>query len=217
VDSSRPDVIKGAMTPRRPLLASVLLGACATLDPAAPPPVALGSDRIAVAAESWHTELCLSAAMVRAGPLSPLAAGAPTATAFAFGFGLEDWMRADRPGFFEALGALTGGPAVASVRATAGPLPPGTEESVELRLPHGSLAAIAAFLRDSIAGPLAAAAPPGGRWLLLPARRRYSLGFTCNTWVMQAVAEAGLPVPVAGIRLRGEAMEALRVEAARQA
>jgi hypothetical protein len=58
---------------------------------------------------------------------------------------------------------------------------------------------------------------PGGGWLLLPARTPYSLGFTCNTWVMQALARAGLPVPVAGIRLRGEAMAALRAEAARQA
>jgi hypothetical protein len=124
-------------------------------------------------------------------------------------------MRADRPGFTEALGAVAGGPAVASVRALAGALPAGAEESVALRLPDGGLDAIAAFVTGGIAGPLAPA-PPGGGWLLLPARRRYSLGFTCNTWVMQALAEAGLPVPVDGIRLRGEAMAALRLEAARQ-
>jgi len=202
------------MTPRRPLLASALLGACAAPGPGAPLPV-LGPDRIAVAAEAWHTDLCLPAAMLRGGPLAPLADGAPLAQGFAFGFGLEDWMRADRPGFTEALGAIAGGPAVVSVRATAGALPPGAEESVSLRLPGGGVDALAAFIRRSIAGPLAAA-PPGGPWLLLPAGRRYSLGFTCNTWVMEALAQAGLPVPVRGIRLRGEAMAALRAEAARQ-
>jgi hypothetical protein len=202
------------MTPRRPLLASALLGACAAPGPPAPPRP-LGADRITVAAESWHTDLCLPAAVVRAGPLAPLAAGAPLAAAFAFGFGLESWMRADRPGSAEALGALAGGPAVVSVRATAGPLPPGAEESLSLRLPMEGLAAVTGFILGSIAAPLAPA-PPGGGSLLLPARQRYTLGFTCNTWVMQALAEAGLPVPVQGIRLRGAAMAALRAEAARQ-
>ncbi|CAH0297095.1 DUF2459 domain-containing protein [Roseomonas sp. CECT 9278] len=203
------------MLSRRPLLASILLGACAL--PAPPrPPAGLGTDGVLVAAEAWHTDLCLPAPVVRAGRLAPLAAGAPSAAGFAFGFGLEDWMRADRPGFTEALGAVTGGPAVVSVRATAAALPAGAEESLALRLPAGGVAAIEGFILASIAEPLAPA-PPGGGWLLLRARRRYSLGFTCNSWVMQALAEAGLPVPVAGIRLRGEAMAALRAEAARQA
>lgn len=201
------------MTPRRPLLACALLGACAVPDPAPPRP--LGAETIVVAAEAWHTDLCLPPGVVRAGPLAPLAAGSLAARGYAFGFGLEAWMRADRPGSAEALGALAGGPAVVSVRATTGPLPAGAEDSVVLRLPEAGLAAIIAFILASIDAPLAPA-PPGGGWLLLPARPRYALGFTCNTWVMQALAEAGLPVPVSGIRLRGEAMGALRAEAARQ-
>uniref|UniRef100_UPI0018E01977 DUF2459 domain-containing protein n=1 Tax=Roseomonas rosulenta TaxID=2748667 RepID=UPI0018E01977 len=146
----------------------------------------------------------------------PLAVAAPGAEGFAFGFGLEAWMRASRPGLTEALGAVGGGPAMVSVRATAGPMPSGAEDSVALRLPRSGQAAIAFFILGSVAGPLEPA-PPGGGWLLLPARQRYALGFTCNTWVMQAVAASGLPVPVAGIRLRNEAMAALRAEAARQA
>jgi hypothetical protein len=202
------------MTPRRSLLASALLGACAAPVPAPPLPL-LAPGGIAVAAEAWHTDLCLPAALLRAGPLAPFAAAAPAAQGFAFGFGLESWMRADRPGLTEALGALSGGPAVVSVRATPGLLPPGAEEGVALRLPPGGAEAIAAFILGSIAAP-PEPAPPGGTWLLLPARRRYALGFTCNTWVMEALAAAGLPVPAAGIRLRGEAMAALRAEAQRQ-
>jgi hypothetical protein len=202
------------MVPRRALPLLFLAGGCAGPAPGAPPP--LGAARITVAAEAWHTDLCLPAAMVRAGPLAPLAAQAPAAQGFAFGFGLEAWMRAGRPGLAEALGALAGGPAVVSVRATPGPLPPGAEESVALRLPGDGPGALAAFVLADLAVP-PAPAPPGGGWLLLPARRRYTLGFTCNTWVMAALAAAGLPVPVAGIRLRGEAMAALRAEAVRQA
>ena len=202
------------MTPRRPLLVSAVLGACAAPDRAPQRP--LGAETIAVAAEAWHTDLCLPPAALRAGPLAPPASGGPAAGGYAFRFGLESWMRAERPGFTEALGAIAGGPAVVSVRATAGPLPAGAEESLALRLPDGGLVAILGFILGSIDAPLAPA-PPGGGWLLLRARQPYSLGFTCNTWVMQALAEAGLPVPVAGIRLRGEAMAALRREAARQA
>jgi hypothetical protein len=203
------------MVARRALLSSALLGACgAPGEPRLAAP--LSREALIVAAESWHTDLCLPAASVRAGALAPLALDAPSATAFAFGFGLESWMRAARPGSAEALAGLAGGPAVVAVRALPGPVPPGAEERVALRLPAGGLAAIAAFILAQLDGPLSPA-PASGAWLLLPASRRYSLGFTCNTWVMAGLAAAGLPVPVGGIRFRGEAMAALRREAARQA
>lgn len=200
------------MTPRRALLAAALPAACAT--PGAAPP--LSAEQVTVSAESWHTDLCLPAPAVRQGPLAPFAAEAPAARAFAFGFGLEAWMRAERPGVIEALAALGGGPALVSVRALAGPVPPGTEESVTLRLPAGGTGAVIAFIAGQVEHP-PPPAPASGTWLLVPSRLRYAPGFTCNSWVMRALAEAGLPVPVSAIRLRGEAMAALRTEAARQA
>lgn len=204
------------LLPRRAILATTMLGACAAPGLRPDPPVLSSSEALLVAAESWHLDLCLTGAAVRSGPLAPFGTAAPLARGFAFGFGLESWMRAARPGSGEALGAIAGGPAVLSIRALPGATPPGAEEFVSLRLPAGGLAAVAAFiLSDLAAAP--AAAPEGGGWLLLPSARRYSLGFTCNTWVMAALAAAGLPVPVGGIRLRGEAMAALRAEAARQA
>ncbi|MBR0674150.1 DUF2459 domain-containing protein [Neoroseomonas soli] len=201
------------MTPRRALLAAALPTACATPRAPARP---LSGEMVIVSAESWHTDLCLAARAVRDGPLAPFAAEAPAAHAFAFGFGLEAWMRAERPGVIEALAAIGGGPALVSARALAGPIPPGAEESVTLRLPSGGIAAIAAFIAGQVEAP-PPPAPPSGAWLLVPSRLRYTPGFTCNTWVMHALAEAGLPVPVATIRLRGETMVALRTEAARQA
>lgn len=195
------------MPSRRTLLAA-LPATCAA--PPRPAP-ALGPDTLQVAAEAWHTDLCLPAALLR-GPLAPLA---PYGAAFAFGFGLERWMRAARPGAAEALGALVGGPAVVSLRALPAPVPPGAEEAVALRLPAGGADTIAAFIAGQLAEPLPAA-PPLGALVLLRSRLPYTLGFTCNTWVVRALDLAGLPVPVAGIRLRGEAMAALRAEAARQ-
>lgn len=167
-----------------------------------------------MAAEAWHTDLCLPVAALRPGPLAPLAP--PGVRVLAFGFGLEAWMRAERPGAAEMLGAIAGGPAVVSVRALTSDLPPGAEEAVALRLPGGGTMAVVRFVAGQLATP-PVAAPAGGAWLLLPSRLRYTLAFTCNTWVMRALAEAGLPVPVNGIRLRGEAMAALRAEARQQA
>lgn len=203
------------MIPRRAILAASLAGACAAPG-AVPPRPPLGEDTLTVAAESWHTDLCLPGPAVRGSALAALAAAAPTAQAFAFGFGLEAWMRADRPGSGDAIAALGGGAALVSVRALPGPVPPGAEEALPLRLPEGGLAAIIAFIAGQVDPPLPPV-PASGAWLLVPSRLRYSLCFTCNTWVMQALAEAGLPVPVAGIRFRSEAMAALRAEAARQA
>lgn len=199
------------MPPRRALLAAGLAGACAT--PAPPAPV-LSAETVTVSAEAWHTDLILPAHALAAGPLAPLVRAAPGAAGFALGFGLESWMRAERPGSGEALSALSGGPAVVSIRALAGPLPPGAEEAVTLRLPQGGRDAIARFVADQLAEP--PWARPDGGWTLLGSRLRYRPGFTCNSWVMQALALAGLPVPVAGMRFRGETMAALRREAVRQ-
>jgi hypothetical protein len=204
------------MPSRRALLA-VVLGACAPpqMLPAGPPLVA--EHALTVAAESWHTDLCLPARSLIGTPLAPVTAGAPAAPAFAFGFGLESWMRADRPGLAEALEALGSGPAVVSVRALQGAVPPGAEEEVPLRLPASGIAAIAGFVAGQIVGPLPPAPPPAAGMLILPSTIPYSLRFTCNTWVMRALAEGGLPVPVDGIILRRQAMAAIRAEAARQA
>lgn len=203
------------MPSRRAVLGAAFLGACAAPGPR-PDAAPLSAEAVLVAAESWHLDLCLPGAAVRSGPLAPIAWDAPAAAAFAFGFGLESWMRAARPGSAEALPALIGGPAVVAARALAGLAPPGAEEAAALRLPAGGHAAIAAFILGQLDEP-PAPAPAHGARLLLRSARRYSLGFTCNTWVMACLAAAGLAVPVAGMRLRGEAMAALRREAARQA
>ncbi len=200
------------MPTRRAILASALGGGCTTRPMPAPP---LGAGRLLVAAESWHTDLCLPTAALAGTPLAPVAGVPGRGGAMALGFGLDSWMRADRPGSAELLAALSGGPAVVWMRALDGPFPAGAEDVVPLRLPAGGTAAIAAFVAGQVAAPLPALRP--GRSVLVPSRLPYALDFTCNTWVMQALALAGLPVPVAGIRLRSGAMAAIHAEAARQA
>jgi hypothetical protein len=203
------------MIPRRALPA-LLAGACA-VPPTGPGPPLSPGHALTVIAESWHTEICLPAHALGSTPLAPVRAGAPSAAAFSFGFGLESWMRADQPGLSEALDTLTGGAAVVSIQALHGAVPPGAEEAIALRLPAGGIAAIAAFVAGQMREPVPPSLPPGAGLRLVPSVIAYSLRFTCNTWVMRALAEAGLPVPIAGIVLRRETMAAVRMEASRQA
>lgn len=195
------------MPPRRTFLAASLAGGCAAPPRPSPPLPAGGA---IVSAEAWHTDLCLAGQTLAGGALGTLPAVLPGGSSFAFGFGLESWMRAARPGSAEALSALSGGPAVVSIRALSGPVPPGSEDAVALLLPPGGPDAIARFVAGQLLDP--PAARPDGGWTLLRSRLRYSLDFTCNSWVMRALAEAGLDVPVQGIRFRGETMAALRAK-----
>ena len=208
--------ISGGMLPRRTLLALLPSACAATPRQRTGPPTGAGNFLVVIA-ESWHTEICLPAHALVSTPLAPLRAGAPAAEAFGFGFGLESWMRADRPGLNEALEALASGPAVISVRALRDSVPPGSEEKVALGLPEAGIAAIAAFIAGNISEPVPPSMPVCAGLRLVPSSIAYSLHFTCNTWVMRALAEAGLPVPVAGIVLRRQAMAAVRAEAERQA
>lgn len=203
--------------PLRRALPALLVGACAArLTPSAGPPLQPGPALIVIA-ESWHTEICLPAHALASTALAPVRAGAPSAAAFSFGFGLESWMRADRHRLTEAFEALTGGVAVVSIRALHGAVPPGAEEAIALRLLAGGIVAIAAFVAGQMRVPVPPSLPPGAGLRLVPSVIAYSLRFTCNTWVTRALAEAGLPVPFAGIVLRGQAMAAVRAEAVRQA
>ncbi len=104
------------------LLSPGLLAACAGAPPRPAP--TLSEEVRWIAAEAWHLDLCLPAGSLAGGPLAPVAGGAPWAAAFAFGFGLEAWMRAARPGSGEALGALSGGPAVVRSARFQAPSPP---------------------------------------------------------------------------------------------
>jgi hypothetical protein len=201
----------------RRALPALLAGACAARPtPSAGPPLQPGHTLIVIA-ESWHTEICLPAHALDSTPLAPVRAGAPSAAAFSFGFGLESWMRAGRPGLSEGFEALTGGVAVVSIRALRGAVPPGAEEVIALRLPPGGVAAIAAFVAGQMRVPVPPSLPPGAGLRLVHSVIAYSLRFSCNTWVVRALAEAGLPVRFEGIVLRRETMAAVRAEALRQA
>lgn len=147
----------------------------------------------------WHTEIAMLAADI-SGPLTIYRDIFPGAQTIAFGFGKRTFMTAK----VETLGELLIGPIpgpgaiqATGLRTTPGIAYPG--RSIEVPLPPGGAEALSAFLWRSIApsvsgGPrlIAEGHFPGSAFYA--AQRGYSLGYTCNTWVIDALQQSGAAV-----------------------
>ncbi len=176
-----------------------LAGCAAILPPAACGPTESGS-AVWLVDRGWHTELLVPTIAI-AGPLSA-ATSRFTGTPFiAFGFGKRDWITAEEQDLATILTGPIPGPGVVEVTGWPG-LPAG---AIRLPLDAAGLAGMLRFLTLSLADP---AAPPvvmsryGQHFH--DASRSYSLAYTCNTWVAEALAAGGLAVRPAGVvRTRG--------------
>lgn len=161
-------------------------------------------DRFHLYASDWHTEVVVPAEWLP--ELQPLAPGLAWVT---LGFGQRDFFMAERPGVAEALGAMV--PSAAVIRAQFLAAPPAARGDVEMLALRGSRAGLSAFLAAAFAreadGRLAPPVLSGlpGR-AFLPAARRYSLAYTCNTWTADALAAAGLAVSAGGVVRREQVM-----------
>lgn len=178
---------------------AVLLSGCAAI----PPPAACVTGETGAAIwlvdRGWHTELLVPAYAVT-GPLAAATGRFPGAGLIAFGYGKRDWITAEEQSIGTILAGPIPGPGVVEVTGRAG-LPAGA-----IRLPVGDgMAGLLRFLTASLADP---AAPPAvtsrfGQHFH-DSSIGYSLAYTCNTWVAEALASAGLPVRVTGVvRTRG--------------
>jgi hypothetical protein len=193
-----------AVSRRATLAALPLLGACALPRAGGGPAACPGGERFHLYASDWHSEVAVPIDW-----LAELAPFAPGAAWVMLGFGQRDFFMADRPGVAEALGAVVPSPAV--IRAQFLAAPPVAGGDVEVLALRGARAPLASFLAASfaregdgrLAPPLRAGLP--GR-AFLPAARRYSLAYTCNTWTADALAAAGLPVSSTGVVRREHVM-----------
>ncbi len=128
------------------------------------------------------------------------------------GFGARGWYMAAVPNSWDGVAALTGTAGVVLAR----PLPSapealfGPDRVVALRVSPEGMASLRDFLRATLAaGPgipvrLANGPYPGSAFYA--AATRYGLGYTCNTWTVDALRAAGLPVSAWGVVSAGEAM-----------
>ncbi|MCW8088048.1 DUF2459 domain-containing protein [Sabulicella glaciei] len=152
-----------------------------------------------------HTEINLPASALRGRPAA-LARGAP---AVRLGFGKRGFFdQPDGPGLAAYALAPLPGPAVIETVPAAGAPDPGLSAPA-IGLPLSDAAGLNRFLDRSLpAGPV-----PEGRFI--PAAQGYSLAYTCNTWVAEALEQGGLPVSPLGVsRAPGVLRQAARVPGA---
>lgn len=164
----------------------------------------------------WHTEIQLP--VLPEEPLGRLLAPwFPAGGRLGFGFGERAYFTNPAPQFADMLRAARPGEAALVVDAGEAAGHAG-RQAVTLPLPEAMRAALA----ETLAGEFEreAAGSGGARridaTLLRPeghffaARRPYSLSYTCNTWTLQMLAEAGLPVRWQGVILASGAMAEAR-------
>ncbi|MSO92097.1 MAG: DUF2459 domain-containing protein [Rhodospirillales bacterium] len=200
----------------RVLLAALVLAACA-FEPAAversevPRP-----HTIYVFSNGWHTGIVVARDDI---PLAriPETADLPGAAFFEFGWGDREYFPAPKPTTGMALTAAFASSG-AVVHMAGWPAPPHQFHRIEaIAVPVDAPAldrlaqAIGASF-DRGTGARAQIAGPGLQTesFFYPARGRFHVFNTCNTWTASTLAAAGIPVPPTGVITAGDLMGHLR-------
>ena len=167
------------------LVLTSAIAACALPDA---PPCQTGGNAIALVQRGIHVELLVPRAIVAAG-LPVVAERHAGAAYIGFGFGKEGIIGVTNPNPLALLLAIAPGPAVVEVNSVAA-MP---ANAVRLALPEAARAPLLTFLRDAkaVAPELPDAARPGRSHHA--AVSLYTLAYNCNTWLADALAQAGLP------------------------
>ena len=173
------------------------------------------TEKIYVISGGWHTELGLSLEAL-SGPLAALKPDFPGARYLIFGWGARDYYMARNPGIGDLLRAVAPGPAVMLVIPLQ--ISPeaffGASNVFVLRAPAEGIQRISQFLRDYLAieekgTPDRISTGPYPQSVFYASTGTYNLGHTCNTWTVEALRVAGLPVNAAGVVFAGQVLDQL--------
>lgn len=200
------------------LVLALLLASCAP--PPGPPPGQTGPGAetvIFVASNGWHSSIVVARAGVEPGRL-PETADFPGARFLEFGWGDAVYYPARRATLGMTLrAALVPTPAVvhvAGLRAQPARAYPGAEV-VSLAVDDRNLGRLVDFIDASFERAGAARAAATGPGLtatsrFYPAKGRFHLFNTCNTWTARALAAAGFDVSAAGVSRAETLMQQVR-------
>jgi len=203
-----------------PPLATGLAGCAVAPAPSCAPPPS-GKELIHVLGRGWHTQIGIPTALLD-GKLGLFRSVFPGARTVMFGYGKRTFMVSPpndiseyilgpfpRPAIIEAVGLLVSPPEAY-----------GTKGMMALELPPGGAARLSAFIWNDLAhgtdgAPLLVAPGHFPGSLFYAARSEYGLFHTCNTWVAEALAAAGLPVDADALTFSSQTMaRAAKVAAA---
>lgn len=215
---------------RRPLLAfgafflfspAGIVGGCAT--PAPPWPTPIKGDSVYIVAEGWHVEVGLPSGELK-GPLAAYRDVFPGAAVIMFGYGKRSFMTGTAAQ--RVIGYLVGPlPGESTIEVSAVTTTPadafGPAITTTLSLPLGGAEALSNFIwsdleKDKVGDPRLIEVRSERNSLLYGARSEYNLEHTCNTWVVDALATAGLPTSSAGVVFSGQAVDRARMVAENQ-
>jgi uncharacterized protein (TIGR02117 family) len=203
---------------------AVSLAACAApwplpADEGAPP-----SRHIHVVSNGWHTAIVVPWSEVTATALMPEAADFAGARFLEFGWGDRDYYPARKVTLGLSLrAALTPSPAVMHLAGHAQVPEPGAGREVKrvplteagLRRLIGAIAAEFERPADDRAAAIGPGLYPFSRFY--PARGRFHLFNTCNTWTARMLRAAGLDISAAGVVTANDLMTRLRAATGRAA
>lgn len=170
---------------------------------------------VQVTSNGWHTGLVIARADVPPGLLPELAAFGPQFAWFELGWGSADYYPIRDPGPLDTLRAATGSAAVMHVVGLARPVEQvfPAMEVVPVSLAPDRYARLLARLDQTFERDGPRAGGPGlyeGFSRFYPARGRFHLLHTCNTWTAETLAEASVALDPGGVRRAEEVMERLR-------
>ena len=187
---------------------------------------------LTLVSREWHTDIGVPVDLLdaptrdewlNAVPRRELSAIVPPDGRITFGFGAKVFMTAAAPGIEEALSALMNAPGVVAVSGLPAQPPDLREvdDYAEVTVTPEGLARMLAFVRrqvarDEIGRPSLLGGFFRGR-KLFDSRLRYRSDFTCNTWTLQALQAAGLPVLPEGAVWSRQVMRQVHRIAAAQA
>lgn len=191
------------------LAAGLLLAACATSPPM--PRTGRRPELAYVITHGWHTDLALPAATLE-GRLARLRRVYPGARTLIFGFGNRIFARLRDRGpdiWAEALLPMRGAIVVTAISTTPELAYDAAHVTrLPLPLPAGGDAALSAYLWNALAQaasgqPRLLGAGPYRGSVVYAATTRYSLIYTCNSWTIDGLRAAGLPVATGGVVFAG--------------
>jgi hypothetical protein len=222
---------KPAGATRRAVLKSAV--PCALALPAIGCAMTDGSIPLSLVSRDWHTEIGVPLHLLDAPTVQGWLSVMPRRDwqrivlpdgRIGFGFGAKSFMMASSPGVGDAIAALLNAPAVVAVSGMParleheGPI----DDYVEVKVTQEGLGRMLGFVRRQVERDAAGrpALVGGGLFRgrsLFDSRLRYSSFFTCNTWTLQALGAAGLPVFTDGVVWSRQVMRQARRVAAAQA
>lgn len=193
-------------------LAALMLAGCSGVSPATLPETGPTVATAYVIDRGWHTDVGLAARDV--GEAFPTIEQAfPGARYFVFGFGERTFLLSHHRSILTMIGALL--PSAGAILVTALRAPPsdafGGAHVVALPLTGAETDRLVAFLSRSLerAGdgqPVRIAAGPYPGSVFYAATGTYDAAHTCNSWTVEALAYAGLPLDASGVVFAGQAM-----------